>query len=220
MFLWWKSCCSCKVQEVKDGRISSRIGTSWIENSVNVYFFSSNNHFSKKLQSNSDVFLLKKSFEMYGNHFLQVQIIHLKTPTPPKKSSLVFSFSPHSFSLWKSSSFGSPRYLVKVGRKGEPRMGRGLPFSSMSFTWITSLGWWWEPKGSKPRVLGTQGVFASGNPKGVPKADGWETYPLKIDGVGTGRMVQKSRNPNHPGDSWMMLVGYPYQSTPTMKIPI
>ena len=33
-----------------------------------------------------------------------------------------------------------PRHLVKVGRKGEPRMGRGLPFSSINFTWITSLG--------------------------------------------------------------------------------
>jgi hypothetical protein len=37
-----------------------------------------------------------------------------------------------------------PWRLVKVGRNGDPRMGRGFPFSSMSFTWITSLGTPWE----------------------------------------------------------------------------
>lgn len=154
MFLWWKSCCSCKVQEVKDGRISSRIGTSWIENSVNVYFFSSNNHFSKKLQSNSDVFLLKKSFEMYGNHFLQVQIIHLKTPTPPKKSSLVFSFSPQLF----------PMEVVILQRPEVLGQGRSERWATDG-SWLAILIHEFHVN-HQPRVLGTPRGLCLGEPQG------------------------------------------------------
>ena len=155
MFLWWKSCCSCKVQEVKDGRLSSRIDTSWIENSVNVYFFSSNNHFQKNCNKKTQIFFFpKKSFEIYVNIFFTSSNHPFNKIQPPQQNPpLFFRFPPQLFPMdWTSSlqRYG-PRYLVKVGRKGEPRMGRGLPFSSMSFTWITSLGWWWEPKGSQPR---------------------------------------------------------------------
>lgn len=161
MFLWWKSCCSCKVQEVKDGRLSSRIDTSWIENSVNVYFFSSNNHFQKNCNKKTQiVFFPKKTFEIYVNIFFTSSNHPFNKIQPPQKNPpLFFRFPPQLFPMEVViPSTVWPRYLVKVGRKGEPRMGRGLPFSSMSFTWITSLGCW-EP----------QGAFASGKPKGVPQ---------------------------------------------------
>lgn len=164
MFLWWKSCCSCKVQEVKDGRISSRIGTSWIENSVNVYFFSSNNHFSKKLQSNSDVFLLKKSFEMYENHFLQVQNHPFKNSNPPKKIlPCFFVFPPQLFPM----EVVILRFTEVLGQ------GRSERWATDG-SWLAILIHEFHVNHQPRVVVGTQGVPASGNPK-----DGWETYPLE-----------------------------------------
>ena len=57
--------------------------------------------------------------------------------------------SPHrAASISPPSPASAAKRLVKVGRKGDPRMGRGLPFSSMSFTWITSLGSRGRPVGN------------------------------------------------------------------------
>ena len=161
MFLWWKSCCSCKVQEVKDGRLSSRIDTSWIENSVNVYFFSSNNHVQKNCNKTTQIlFFPKKSFEIYVNFFFTSSNHPFNKIQPPKQILPCF-FVPPSFP-----------YGVILQRPEALGQGRSERWATDG-SWLAILIHEFHVN-HQPRVVGTPRGLCLGETQGSPLLDGWE----------------------------------------------